>query len=162
MDGLPPRARQDGLVVRELEGETLVYDTRTNEAHCLNAAAAAVWRRCDGETAVSELVGALGDAGAPADRDVVRHALDQLAELGLLDEASASALDRSGITRRQLIKRLGVAAAVSLPLATSLIVPTAAQAVSPLPTGPTGVTGSTGPTGPTGATGSTGPTGPTG
>ena len=157
-----PKARHDDLVVRDLPDEVLIYDTRTSEAHCLNPAAALVWRRCDGETTFAELVAALAASGAPADEDVIRHALEQLAASNLLDDRTVAQLDSSGITRRQLVKRLGVAAAVGLPLATSLIVPTAAEAVSPPPTGPTGSTGATGTTGLTGTTGPTGPTGQTG
>ena len=29
-----PQARQDGLIVRELEDEILIFDTKRNKAHC--------------------------------------------------------------------------------------------------------------------------------
>ena len=45
-----PRARTDNLVIRELDDETLVYDTARDEAHCLNRTAALVWKLCDGQT----------------------------------------------------------------------------------------------------------------
>lgn len=35
-----PAARSEGLIVEPLPGETLVYDERCDEAHCLNAVAA--------------------------------------------------------------------------------------------------------------------------
>ena len=63
-----PAARQAGLVVRELPGETLVYDLENNKAHCLNGTAALVWRRCDGQTTVAELAQTLHEElGLPAD-----------------------------------------------------------------------------------------------
>ena len=37
-----PKARTDGLLVEEMDGETLVYDLDTHGAHCLNPAAALV------------------------------------------------------------------------------------------------------------------------
>ena len=42
---LLPRAHTDGLVIKELPNETLVYDLKTDEAHCLNQTAALVWKR---------------------------------------------------------------------------------------------------------------------
>ena len=74
-----PAARQAGLVVRELPGETLVYDLENNKAHCLNGTAALVWRRCDGQTTVAELAQTLHEElGLPADEVPVRLALEQL------------------------------------------------------------------------------------
>src|SRR6266498_3512906 len=43
-----PRARTEDLIVEALPTETLVYDTRTHLAHCLNLSAATVWKHCDG------------------------------------------------------------------------------------------------------------------
>ena len=40
---LMPRARQDELVVEELQDETLVYDLKRHKARCLNRTAALVW-----------------------------------------------------------------------------------------------------------------------
>ena len=40
---LMPRARQDELVVEELQDETLVYDLERHKARCLNRTAALVW-----------------------------------------------------------------------------------------------------------------------
>ena len=45
-----PHARVNELIVRELPEETLVYDQKHDKAHCLNRAAALVWRHCDGQT----------------------------------------------------------------------------------------------------------------
>ena len=44
-----PRARKSGLIVKEVDGEVLIYDQKTNKAHCLNPTAAKVWKYCDGE-----------------------------------------------------------------------------------------------------------------
>jgi hypothetical protein len=156
MNDARPRARTDGLIVHELADEVLIYDLDRNETHCLNGAAAHVWQHCDGETTVATIASSLPHLGdSVVAEDAVRHALDQLSEARLLDEGSLAFLP-SGITRRDLIKRAGVTAAIALPLVSSMVAPTAAEAASP------GPTGATGPTGPTGATGPTGPTGPTG
>ena len=60
-NGLMPRARQDELVVEELPDETLVYDLKRHEAHCLNRTSALAWRRCDGRTTVAEVAVLLGE-----------------------------------------------------------------------------------------------------
>jgi len=51
-----PAARQEGLLVRELNDETLVYDLFNigHKAHCLNSTAALIWKYCDGQTSESD------------------------------------------------------------------------------------------------------------
>ena len=57
--GRLPRALRDDLVIRVLEDETLVYDTKRDQAHCLNYAAARVWEFCDGNTTAAQASRAL-------------------------------------------------------------------------------------------------------
>ena len=54
-----PVARTESLIVKEVDGETLVYDLTTDKAHCLNETAARVWKNCDGRKNVSEISEAL-------------------------------------------------------------------------------------------------------
>jgi hypothetical protein len=137
-----PQARRDGLITQELADELVVYDVDSNEAHCLNAAAAQVWRRCDGETPIEDLAATLeGETDRDVATDVARHALDQLAASALLERS----IEPSGITRGQLVRRVGVAAAVALPLVSSIVAPTAAEAQTPPPTTPGGATTTAGP-----------------
>jgi hypothetical protein len=128
-----PRARSGGLVVRELEGEVLVYDLERHRAVCLNSSAAAVWRSCDGRTDVANLSAAL--AAGQGGEEVVWLALEQLARDQLLEERPPRAAGARRVTRRELIRRLGLAAAASLPLVTSIVAPTPAQAASCKPPG---------------------------
>ena len=44
-----PKANTERLIVREIDGETLVYDRGRDAASCLSEFAARVWRECDGE-----------------------------------------------------------------------------------------------------------------
>jgi coenzyme PQQ synthesis protein D (PqqD) len=122
-------ARTEGLIVRELETEVLVYDLECHKAHCLNKTAAAVWRHCDGETPAAEIGFRLAkEFGEPVAEDVVWLALDQLSGLKLL---TAPVVRPDGLSRTQLVRRAGlVAAAVALPTAVSLLAPTAAEAVT--------------------------------
>ena len=49
-----PKAKTERLIVREIDGETLVYDLSRDAASCLSEFAARVWRECDGETSVPD------------------------------------------------------------------------------------------------------------
>ena len=52
---MKPHARKEGLVVKELPDELLVYDLERHRAHCLNPTAALVWKHSDGQTSVEEI-----------------------------------------------------------------------------------------------------------
>jgi hypothetical protein len=109
-----PQARRDGLVVQELAEEVLVYDTERHKAHCLNPMAAAVWRHCDGRTGVAEIARRLQqELSTPVDRAVVFSALAQLGKAQLLTGEVRRQGDEAGLTRRELVRMLGVAAATS-------------------------------------------------
>ena len=132
-----PKARSEDILVRELDGDFIVYDEDAGRAHELNGAAACVWRHCDGETPVSGLAAALGaETELPADEEVVHLALVQLSKAGLLEGPQSAFTAR--VSRRQLIQRLGLAGSVTLllPMVGSLVVPSPAMAQSP-PHGPT-------------------------
>jgi hypothetical protein len=127
-----PSARRSKLVVQELAEEVLVYDEETHRAHCLNRMAALVWKHCDGKTpvsAIAERVG--GHLSFPVSDDLVWLALDQLTKFDLLTSGAARPAPPNLISRRKMIRRLGLAAAISLPLITSIVSPTAAEAQSP-------------------------------
>lgn len=131
-----PRARQSSLIIKEVDDETLVYDLETDKAHCLNSTAARIWKSCDGRTSVAEIASQLGSTDhAPVNEDVVWLALDQLEKFKLLDEAPAKPALLSGLTRRQMVARLGIAA-VALPAIVSIISPHASAQGSPGPIPP--------------------------
>jgi hypothetical protein len=125
---LTPLARQEGLVIQRLDHEVLVYDLARHRAHCLNRSAAAIWEQCDGQTSVAELVRRLQAALDPAvDAAFVLHGLRQLARRRLLQQPLGR---RPELSRREVLRRVGAAAALSLPLVVSILAPTAAEAGS--------------------------------
>ncbi|MFY9607467.1 MAG: PqqD family protein [Blastocatellia bacterium] len=131
-----PRAREEGLVVQEMPDELLVYDLARHKAHCLNQTAALVWKRCDGKTSSKQIAHLLEKhTECPVDEAVVLLAFDQLAKAHLLQAEAGKWLESAGISRREVIRRIGVAAAVSLPIVTSIIAPNAAQAANCLTAG---------------------------
>jgi len=131
-----PQARIEGLVIRELPEEVLVYDLDRDKAHCLNQTAALVWKHCDGQTAVAELVCILEqELHTPVPAEVVWLALQQLGQVHLLTERVEGPGGVVRLSRREMMRRWGWAAVVTLPLVTSIVAPTASQAVSCLPNG---------------------------
>ncbi len=126
-----PLARTDGLVVRAIGDETLVYDTRQHRAHCLNRPAAFVFRHSDGTRTAGEIAVLLGTS-APhgADKERVEMALERLHEAGLL-VTEYRAARRGSTSRREVLRRVSLGAALLAPIVTSLVVPTPAEAASP-------------------------------
>jgi hypothetical protein len=133
-----PLMRQRGLVIDDLPDEVLVYDLDRHKAHCLNQTAALVWKLCDGRTEPREIARLLErELLAPCPEDVVWLALRQLDSLHLLEQPITLPAQLAGMSRRQMIRNLGVAAAVAVPLVTSIISPTAVQAATCLHGGAT-------------------------
>ncbi|HJQ68447.1 MAG TPA: hypothetical protein VKA70_05730 [Blastocatellia bacterium] len=124
---ISPRARTTGVVVEHLADEVLVYDLERDRAHCLNLAAARVWEMCDGSRSVS-------DIGAEAGGDEVAWlAVEQLSRAGLLEEKVKR--PAVGMGRRDVMKKIAVAAAIGVPVVTSIVAPTASHAANCIPTG---------------------------
>jgi hypothetical protein len=137
---LRPLARKERLIVENLEGETLIYDAAADKAHCLNPTAALIWKSCDGKHTLPQL-----EAILPSDlsRDnagaVVRFCLQELSNRKLLsDDHRTSLVQAEHLTRRSLLRKIGVAAAasaVAIPLVTSIVAPRPAAAASCIPPG---------------------------
>jgi hypothetical protein len=127
-----PRARQQGLIIETLPGELLVYDSERDKAHCLNQTAALIWKYCDGKTTVSAMARHLErDLNADkVDEKMVMYALDQLSRDNLLEQSSVPPALLAGLTRRQMVRTLGIAAVIAVPVVTSIVVPTAQAATS--------------------------------
>ncbi|MER3632345.1 MAG: hypothetical protein C4325_09415 [Blastocatellia bacterium] len=124
-----PNARKRGLVVQELPNEVLVYDLERDEAHCLNETAAAVWRACDGKKSVPEIASAVRlSLGEHVSDDVIWLAIDDLAEHRLLEGKIDKRFDR--ISRREVIRRLGVASMAALPVIATLSAPKSVYAAA--------------------------------
>jgi hypothetical protein len=135
-DQLRPCVRADGLVVQALPDEVLVYDLERHKAHCLNHTAALVWKHCNGQTSVSEMVRILaGEMQTPVPEDDVWLALQQLGKAHLLAEQIHAPGGDGRMSRREVMRRLGWGAAVALPLVTSIVAPTAVEAATCLASG---------------------------
>lgn len=129
-----PSMRKDQLIIDQLPDEVLVYDLDRHKAHCLNGTAAKVWRRCDGQTAPREIArGVARDLDQPFNEELVWLALRQLDKIHLLEEPIGLPPQLAGMSRREMVRALGIAAAVGAPLITSIVSPTPVQAVTCVP-----------------------------
>jgi len=109
--------------------EVLVYDLDTNKAHCLNRSAAFVWRSCDGKTSISDIARLFEtQIGDKVSDDFVWLAIDQLNENALLESEVKSAF--AGRSRREVIKKIGLASVVAIPIVASLVAPKSAMALA--------------------------------
>lgn len=126
-----PKARTEGLTVRELADETLIYDLKTLKAHCLNPTCARIWRACDGATPVARLAERMqAELGIERGQAVVQLALEQLTRRGLLEQPVQPLMGKARLSRRQILKTLA-AAAVALPVVMTLGAPPPAAGQSP-------------------------------
>ena len=131
-----PRSRKENIVVQEVDGETLIYDLNRNRALCLNPTSAIVWQACDGKRTVADINDLLGkQLQTQTDEDIVWLALDQLSKEKLIEPPVGLENKFGGMSRRQVIKKIGLGSMVALPVVAGLVAPTAALAQTPLPPG---------------------------
>jgi hypothetical protein len=118
---LKPRTRAD-VVCCDVRDEVVVYDFRTHRARCLNATAAAVFKRCDGTRTPRAIAVELG-----CDEQLVWIALGKLDESELLDAPLGVDMGR-----RKLLQKMALTAGLSiaLPAVWSIVAPTPAYAAS--------------------------------
>src|SRR5712692_3629145 len=122
-----PLARKEGLLIERLSDEVLVYDLARKKAHCLNQAAALIWDHCDGKTGVAEMAGILRESlNAPADEELVWFGLREIGRNHLLEKQVMPPGIKFKVSRRELIRRIGLA--ISVPLVVSVLAPKASAA----------------------------------
>jgi len=124
---MKPVARRDGLLTRDLKDELLVYARDEHRAHCLNHTAATVFKNADGTRTVADLARLVApEADRTASEAVVGETLARLAEAGLLEGDPAA----TGWSRRDVVRRVGIGAAILMPAVASIVAPTPAEAAA--------------------------------
>ena len=126
-----PKVRKENLVVQELNGELLIYDLDANKAFCLNETSALIWQACDGNKDVSEIRNFVGkQLNSSVTDDFVWLALDQLKKENLIENKEEIISVFDGMSRREVIRKVGLASVIALPLVAGLVAPKAAMAGS--------------------------------
>ncbi|GAB4425699.1 MAG: hypothetical protein Kow0031_05350 [Anaerolineae bacterium] len=111
--------------------ELVIYDLSRDCGHALNPTAAFVFEQCDGQTSVDQIADRMAtELNISHTRQVTDLALERLRQAGLLAETAP--IVAAGLSRRDVLKLAGKAgfAAAMLPVVTTLLVPSAAQAQS--------------------------------
>lgn len=131
-----PRSRKSNLVVQDLENEVLIYDLDKNKAFSLNQTSAVIWNLCNGKNSVFEIAKlASRKLDSKVTEDFVWLAIEQLKKDNLLEDSLNIPLHFEGLSRREVIRKVGLASLVALPVVASLVAPTSASAASLLQNG---------------------------
>ena len=108
-----PVARMNGLNVKRLGNEVVVFDPDKGNVHHLNHVADVVWRACDGQTDVAGLTRIVGRVTNTTDAGpAVELALEQLSSRGLLESQVSRADPERRRNRRDALKVLAKAMAI--------------------------------------------------
>lgn len=126
-----PLARQKDIVVQQTNDEVLVYDLKTNKALCLNETSAAIWQFCNGKNDVAEIAQKFQTQSAqPIPIELVKITLEKLNKENLLENYHPQTDKMDKTSRREMIRKIGLATAIAFPIITSVIAPTAVSAAS--------------------------------
>lgn len=130
-----PLARTD-VLVRLLGDEVLIFDPVNDHAVSLNRSAAVVWEFCDGSRTVERLVLDVSrHLGDPVTQEFIELSLEDLHAQGLLSGFDALAASTSAMTRREVLRRIGLTTVVAVPVIVGIATPAAAASQSGLPNG---------------------------
>lgn len=121
---LLPKARTSEIIEQAADKELLIYDLQINKAYALNETSKTVFKACDGKTSFAEL-----KRRTKYTDDLIHFALGELDSNNLLDENYRN-VHFGGLSRREVIKRVGLATMTALPIIVALAAPAAATAAS--------------------------------
>lgn len=123
-----PRSVRRHISIQQIGTETLVYDELRHKAFCLNESSSVIWRLADGEHTVAQMRSAASvELKSEVSEEFVMFALEQLRGDGLVEPCSM-ATEGPVISRRALLRTLGVSGALLVPMIAAVLAPPAAQA----------------------------------
>lgn len=126
-----PLARFENIIVQELPEEILVCDTTNNRMFCLNKTAAEVWKLADGTRNARQISVLMSkNLKSNCSEELVAFALAELSREGLLMQRVPLSENLRHLSRREAIRRVGLASMVALPLISTLSMPKATYAAS--------------------------------
>lgn len=132
--GVYPKAATKEFVVQETGDELLVYNLPENRAICLNQTAALVWKNCNGKNDIGKIMENVEKTlKSPISEDLILFALNQLKDEGLILNGQSIPNGFDGLSRREIVKKVGFGSLVALPIVSALIAPTSANAQSVFP-----------------------------
>ncbi len=137
---IKPKSRSKNVIIQEMKDEVLIYDIDTNKVVCLNQTAKLIWKKCDGNRSISSIAKEVGkELGKTIDNELVWLAINQLNAGDLLSNGEGVENRFEGLSRREVIKKIGITSMVSLPIVSSVVAPNAVAAQSVTCNQPIGV-----------------------
>ena len=131
MSKIKPLARKSDIVIQEFGDEILIYDLRANKAFNLNQTSTLIWQLSDGDKTIAEIAEDISKKlSSPVNEEFVWLALEQLRKEKLVENDTEIAGLYQGVSRREIIRRVGLGTLVALPLVSSLVAPMAITAQS--------------------------------
>lgn len=118
-----PKARTADILEQEAGSELLIYDLRTDKMFQLNETSKIVYKAC-GKLSFDEL-----KHHHKFSDDLICFALDELKANNLIEDYKNNHF--VDLSRRDVIRKVGLASMVALPIVSGLVAPSAAQAASP-------------------------------
>lgn len=118
--------RTSEIVVQELHNDLLIYDISTHQAYTLNETSAKVFKACDGKTSFDEL-----KRKYKFTDDLIYLALDELKANNLIEDYTVGYF--AGMSRREVIKKVGLATMIALPAIAIITIPQSVHAQSCVP-----------------------------
>lgn len=129
---LQPFAITNDIVTQTTNQEILIYNVKTNRAMCLNETLTVIWQLCDGKRNLSDIsFEASKKLKTSVTDEVIWLALDELDKNNLLVKSELKPISNlSQVSRREIIRKIGLTTAVAIPLITGIIAPKAIHAQS--------------------------------
>lgn len=132
-----PKAIVKDIVLQEINNELFIYHLKTDQAFCLNETSALVFNLSTGTNSIKQIKETIENLiNKSFPEEIIWLALEQLADNNLLEDGNKFINKANSISRRRIIKKIGLSTMVALPLISSVVVPTAVQAgscsISPL------------------------------
>lgn len=118
-----PQARTAEIVEQELGAELLIYNLQSDKAYTLNETSKIIFQACDGQTTFGDL-----QRKHKFTEDLIYLTLDELKREDLINDAYQSKFAR--VSRREVIKKVGLASMTMLPVIASITAPSAVAAAS--------------------------------
>jgi hypothetical protein len=125
-----PFLRTENIVIKELPSEILIYDLEKNKAFCLNETARLIMEQCDGIRSIDEAIINLNQKlKSKVGEEMVWMVVDQLKSANFIEKDYEIPVAITRVSRRKILHS-AAALGIALPIITSLVAPTAAQAQS--------------------------------
>lgn len=131
MSKIKPLARKNDIVIQEFGDEILIYDLRANKAFNLNKTSTLIWQLSDGGKTVAEIADALAlKFNSPINEEFVWLGLERLQRENLIEKEREINGFFDGVSRREIIRKIGLGSLVAFPVVAFIVAPTAVHAQS--------------------------------